>query len=266
MPTIFLNDTPIEALGLVMVDNGPLLGGVPVSRDVQPWPGRAGGLAAQSATIGPRTVRFVADATVTTVAARTAVLDRLSDLLTGLVEVRFDDAPSRVLRGLVSVYEADVPVPPRWVNIAPRVVVEITCPLATRWDAQPTSRVLSATPTDIPVGTAPHGGVIFLTGTAAGALSGEVRLRYRGVSGVILNELVLSASLLAGEFLRIDLDAATLTRVTTAGVESNAYAWRTGGTFFRPAPRDGVRDVSAWPTLELTAGTGLYVFRRQYLT
>lgn len=266
MPSIYLNDTPLEALGLVLAEGGPLLGGFAVARDVQSWPGRAGGLPAASGAVGPRVIRFTADAPVATTAARMALLDDLADRLTGLVEVRFDDAPDRVLRGVATVYAADVPTPPRWVNLSPRVVVEITCANAAKWDAQPTTRVLGATPVAIPVGTLPHGGQLTLTGTAAGALSGEVRLRYRGVSGVLLGELVLTAALLSGEFLTIDLDACTIRRTTTAGVTSDAYAWKTGGQFFRVAPRDAVRALGAWPTLELTAGAGLYAYRRLYST
>jgi hypothetical protein len=266
VPTIYLNDTPIEALGLSLAEGGPLLGGFSVTRATQSWQGRAGGIASPVGTVGPRVVRMVADARVASAAARLALMDALADTLTGLIEVRYEDAPDRVLRGTARVFEAAVAMAPSWVNLDPRVVVEIECPNAARVDVEPRSVVLGATPAAVPVGTLPHGGRVFLTGAAAGALSTETRLRYRGVSGVLLGELVLLPALLAGEFLTIDLDAPSLVRTTTAGVTSNVYGWKTGGAFFRPAPRDGVRSADAWGTLELTAGAGLYVYARQWST
>lgn len=262
MPSIYLNDTPIEALGLTLVDGAPALGGFRLARDRQPWTGRTGAIPAPFGTTEPAVLTFVADVAASSVAARTAALDALSDALTGLVEIRFEDQASRVMRGVPRVFVADIPAPPRWVNIAPRVTVEIECFNAQKWDAQPTALVLGTTPTPIPCGTLPHGGRLYLTGAAGGALSTETRLRYRGVSGVLLGELVISPSLLAGEFLTINLDGQELVRTTTAGVESNVYAWKTGGTYPRVYPRDGVRAVDAWPTLELTNGAGLYLYRR----
>lgn len=264
MPSIILNDAALEDYGLVLYEGGPYLGGMQRRRTIEPWPGRVGGVAASTSTTGPSVLRFVTDTRVTTEAQRTALLDQYADTLCGTVEVRYADAPGRVMRGLCRAYEADVPAPPRWVNIAPRIVVEIECPIAHRWDAQPQSLVLGATPMPVPVGTLSHGGVVRLTGAAAGALSGETRLRYRGISGVLLAELVLNVALLSGEHLVIDLDRGTLTRVSTAGVLTDVYAWKTGGSWFKLFPRDSARVLDAFATLEVTAGVALYHFRRNW--
>lgn len=266
MPTLYINDTAIEDLGLIPLEVPQVLGGVPINRSTQAWPGRSGGLASPISAMEPRVLRFVADSRVTTVAARSALLDTLADQLTGLVEVRYADQPDRVMRGVARTFVAEVPIPPRWVNVAPRVTVEIECANVARWDAQPQSRVIGATPVAIPVGTLPHGGQLYLTGTSAGALSGEVRIRYRGVSGVLLGELVLTVALLAGEYAVVDFDNAAITKYSTSGTASDVYSWKTGGAWFRVAPRDAVRGLSAWGSLELSAGAGLYLFRRQWLT
>jgi hypothetical protein len=267
MPSIYLDDTAIEDMGMILYEGAPYLGGFTRTREHTPWPGRAGTVAASQATTGPRLIRMVVDVPCSTPAQRTALLDLYGDLLTGTKEVRYADAPDRVMRGQCRVFEADIPVAPRWVNLEPRVVVEIECPIAHRWDAQPQSRVLSSTPTPIPVGTLAHGGLVTVMGASAGALSTTTTLRYRGISGVVLGELTLTPALLAGEYALIDLNLATITKVSTAGVRSDAYAWKTGGgTWFKLYPRDGTRALGAWPTLELTAGSGLYVFRRNWVS
>ncbi len=262
MPTIFLNDTSLEDLGLVLIEGGPSLDGLSVTRAVQPWPGRAGGLPSPYGTVGSRIHRFVTSAPDPTEAARVARLDTIADLLTGSVEVRYVDRPSRCSRGVARVFTADVPISPRFVNIEPRIVVEVESHNAAKWEAEPQSVILSTTPTAIPCGTLPHGGLIHLTGVAAGAISTTTRVLYRGISGLTLGELVLLPSLLSGEYLIVDLDAESLTKVSTTGVRTDAYSWKTGGAFFRVAPRDCARDLGAWATIEITAGAALYHFRR----
>lgn len=265
MPTIYLNDTAIEDLGLVLTEGEPSLSGLPRNREIQAWPGRAGGIASAASTVDPRVYRFVLASREISAATRMARLDDLADLLTGTVEIRFADVVDRVARGVARVFETTIPVPPRFVNLDPQITVEIECPIAARWDAQPQSRVLSATPVPIPCGTLPHGGQVVITGAAAGALSTETRLRYRGVSGVLLDELVLLPSLAAGEYLTVNLDLRTITKTTTGGVASDAYSNKISGDFFVVCPRDGHRSLGQWPTLEVTNGVALYHFRRNWV-
>lgn len=265
MPTVFLNDTSIEDLGLTATDAPPLVGGFAEARTYQPWTGKAGGLMTPYATTGERVLRFVADARVTTEAARLAKMDELAHHLTGVIEVRYADAPTRVLRGFCRVFEATL-AKPTWVNIEPSVVVEIVCPLAHRWEAHPYHRVLTSTPVEVPVGTLPHGGRYWITGAAAGALATETRLRFRGVSGAIVGELVLLPALSAGEVLLVDADARSLQKLDTSGVWTDVYGWKTGGAFFEVAPRDSSPMLGAFGTLETTAGVALYQGRVRHKT
>lgn len=262
MPSIYLNDMPLEDLGLVVVDGGPQMGGFTRSRQSTTWPGHEGAIPATRSHSESRIERFVVDTRFPTAAARHACHDALSDLLTGLIERRDIASPDRAQRGVARVFDPLIAASPRFVNLESRITVELEYFTTARWDVQPQTRVLSATPTPIPCGTLPHGGQVLVTGAAAGALSTETRLRYRGVSGVLLDELVLTPALLAGEGLVVDLDHGELAKIDTSGVVTDVYAWKTGGTFPLIAPRDGARALGEWPTLEVTNGVGLYAFRR----
>lgn len=263
MPTIYLNDQSLEDLGLTVEDGGPELRGLTIERERVDWPNRAGGLASPRATVPARILRFVAVAQPTSAAARLALLDALADALTGRIEVRFDDGPARVMHGRCRVYDAEVSGAPRWVNLDPRITVEIVCDHAAKWDREAESRVITTTPVEIPCGTLAHEGELLY----CGALSGEVRIRYRGITGTLLDELVLTiptGGLVANESLWVLFSDRALLKASTTGVLTDVYAWKSGGAWFAVDPRDGDRVAEAWPTLETTAGTALYRWRRTY--
>ena len=263
MPSHYLNDVSSEDRGLSLAEGGPIMPFLSVQREQQAWPGRAGPLMAPYATVAASVKRFVWNGTALTVAARNAVIESLLDDLTGAVEVRDRDTPTRATRGTTRVFEASVPSP-SFVNVEPKIVVEIECPNQA-WDLTSQSCVIGSTPVPIPCGTLSHGGQFYLTGVAAGAISTEVRIRYRGITGTLLGELVVLPSLASGEHAVIDLDSAQIVKVTTGNVRSNVDSWITGGDFFKFYPRDSSRTASVWATLETTAGAVLYTFRRSWL-
>jgi hypothetical protein len=263
MPTIYLNDQSLEDLGLTVEDGGPDIRGLTIERERVDWPNRAGGLASPRATVSARILRFVAIAQPTSAAARTALLDAYADALTGRIEVRFDDAPARVLHGRCRVYDAEVVGAPRWVNLDPRITVEIVCDHAAKWDREAQALVITSTPVEIPCGTLAHEGELLY----CGALAGEVRIRYRGITGTLLDELVLTiptGALAANESLFVLLSDRALVKSSTTGILTDVYNWKTGGAWFTIDPRDGDRAADAWPSLETTAGTALYRWRRNY--
>ena len=262
MITNYFNDASNEDFGLVLLEGGPDMTGLSGQRERQAWPGHAGVLLNQHRSIDSRRLRFAYGARVTSVGQRLALLDQLSDALcTGLVELRDAHAPDRVMRGVCSVFTAEVSAPPHYVNIEPRIVVEFECPNATKYDVEPQSRLLSTTPVDIACGTASHGGQIKI----AGALSAEIRLKYRGISGALLGELVITPSVLASETLVIDLTTAMVYRVSSSGVYAQAYDMKTGGAWFELFPRDGNREQDVWGSLELSGATGTYYWRRNWV-
>lgn len=263
MPTQYLSDIPDSELGLTLDEGQPLMPRIAMQRDRQTWPGRVGPILAPYGTMDAMVRRFRWTGNVSTPATRSRVIEGLLDALTGSTELRDSETPGRVTRGVVRVFEPTI-ASPSFVNVEPTIVVEVECPNAT-WDTNAQSRVIGATPVQIPCGTLAHGGQFRLTGTAAGALSSEVRIRYRGISGTLLGELVLLPALASGEHVIIDSDSQEIVHVNTSNVLTSRESWITGGDFVKCYPRDGNRIADVWATLEVTAGVALYSFRRNWL-
>lgn len=265
MPSYYINDVAIEEYGLTLEKGGPIMPRLTINRDRQPWPGRTGGLDSPFGTVEPFVLRFQANGNVETVAARTALVDWLLDLVSGSKELRDRDTPDRVMRGKVRVFDTSVESP-AFVNIKPTVVVEFECSNIARWDVHPQSVVLGSTPVQIACGNLPHGGRLYLTGAAAGALSSEVRIQYRGITGLLLNELVVLPALSSGEHAIIDFDAQQIVKVDTSNAQTAVDGWLTGGDFFRIVPRGSNRRAGVFGTLSLSSGAGVYVWRRNWVS
>ncbi len=259
--THYIDDEDNDALNLIVYEAEPDLMGLITSREQQTWPGKAGVVVSPVRTTDQRTFRFVYDTRVTTPAARLALVDLLADkFCTGLKEIREAHSPDRAMRGLARVFQANVPLGPRQVNIAPRVVVEFACPIASKWDVQAQSRWLTTTPVDIPCGTVSHGGQLWLPGP----LSAEVRIKYRNAAGQLVGELVLMPSIGSSDTLMVDLSANQLWKVDSVNVYTDAYAMKTGGQWFVLSHRYGNRALDVWGTLEVTGATGTYFYRRNW--
>ncbi len=258
MPSIYLNGISIEDMGMTLLEGGPDLSGLNVQRDVQPWSGRTGVLPSPYGTVEARKLRLVSTRRMTTVAERAAFMDQTAHDLTGMLEVQYAHQMDRAMRARAHVFEAAVAAPPRWVNLDPRIVTELHCYNAAKFSIEPTSLRLTDMPIAVPCGTLSHGGRI----TLAGPISTEQRIKYRGLTGVLLGEIIFTPVLLAGEYGIIELDDESITKVSTTGVETNANAWASDSSvWFRPTPRHGHPALLAWPTIETTT-TMLYYYRK----
>lgn len=265
---ITLRGIPVDELGLTLVDGGgggPDLSGLTLEREAQPWVGRAGQIPSPYATVPARVVRFVVDAEPTTFVDRLALIDWLKDLLmVGPIAIVWADAPMRMTQGLARVFDAAVPSP-SWVNIDPRITVEIVCHNAAKYDVEAQSRVIGTTPVMIPCGTLPHGGQVLVKGALSGALS----LTYRGLTGEIIGALGLTIpasgnTLTTNDTLIIDHDERALVKLRASDNTLVAVDdWRTSGDFFEMRSAHGHRPLDVWGTLEASA-TGLYRWRRAY--
>lgn len=261
---IRLKGIPLDELGLIVEEGGPDLSAPTIERETIAWSGRAGVLPSAYATVAPRRLRFVVSAEPADAAARLVLVDWLKDLLlSGPVEVEFTDAPSRVVLGYARVFDAAV-LSPSFVNLEPRITVEIDCFTANKWDREALALVIGPTPVPIPCGTLAHGGQVRFTGPHSGAL----RLVARGLTGEIIGDLQLTipatgTTLAEHDTLCIDLDAQELVRTrATDGAITLVPQWQSGGDFFEVLA--GHRLLDTWGTLEATIA-GLYQWRRSYL-
>jgi hypothetical protein len=265
MASIYLNDTAIEDLGLVLTDGGPDIAGLSIARDRQAWQGRAGSLPANNGTVDSRVLRFTVQKRLTTYAERSAFMDQMADILTGAIEVRFGDQSARAIRGTARVFDGHVIAKPRFVNMDAEVIVEIECFTAAKWSVEPQSRVIgsAAVPDmEIPVGTLPHGGQIYI----AGSNSTQQTIKYRSIKGTLLGNIIFTPALATGEYAMLDLDNESITKYTTAGVASNESRWiDPSSVWFKVYPRDCDRANSAWPTINAST-IMYYIFRNNWAT
>jgi hypothetical protein len=261
MPAIMLQGVDTEALGLAIESGAPFLGGHTLTRESQSWPGRAGVVSASRGTTDPTIIRFTTIANPADPASRQSLLDSYADLLAGPIEITYVDSIARAIQGWCRVYDPAPAGSPTFASADTRITVEIQCDSAARYDVEPLSRVVGAAPVEIPAGTFPHWGEFVMRG----ALSGECRIRYRGITGTILGELVLGLALGADETLTGSFQLRSLLRTTTAGVTTDVYeTWKTGGAWFAFDRQHADPAADAWGTLECTLGTMLVRWRRHW--
>jgi hypothetical protein len=67
----------------------------------------------------------------------------------------------------------------------------------------------------------------------------------------------------SGDTLTIDLDLFLVTR-TVSGIDTDDIAALSSGSFFNFDPRLADAYASDWPTLEVSAGSGVLTYRRAY--
>lgn len=237
-------------------------------------PGLLGVAPSPITTSAAREIKLTLNVPVNALTGRAAALNTLQDALSGLLTLRFDDTPGRIVRAVAG--------PLTVASIAPRIAmnesgrnlivsVPFLCYDAASYDAEPVPLVLGSTPVPIKLGTLPSPGILQWSGSWS--TSASRTLTYRGVNGIAYGEMVFTApaspeyspsSLSSSEFLEIDFARQYITHVTNAGVRTRAYDWLTSGEWFAPDPTHGYRAGDQWPTLDVSAGVGLYLYRRAY--
>lgn len=264
-----IDGVPLAALGAAATELSGWLDGPEVERAVTPVPGLLGVLPSPLTVSRPRVAQLVVWLDATALTDRSVALARWQRAAAGLRRLRFDDTPGRVLRATFGAPQVES-IAPRHAFVESarrlRLSVAITATDGASYDATPRVLVLGTTPTPIPLGTLPSTGVVVWRGTwSVGAAR---TLRYAGASGITYGELTLtpptgSGGLGANDVLELDLARRYVTKVTAAGVRTNAYDWLTAGRWFALDDRDGLPDV-AWPTLLVTDGTATLLYRRAY--
>jgi len=171
MAMLFLNDVPIEELGIKLLESPTgWLDLAPYDYALQSVVGRPGQVAVGSAlTIGSRPLAIPYLLSPTTLAGRRAAAAALYALAQGEVEVRFGDDPERVYYCLVQSGSASG-YPPTWVEPGVSGVLRLIAVDPYAYHRAANSQVLPAS-TRVPLlrGTAPWRGIIVINGGGAGA-------------------------------------------------------------------------------------------------
>lgn len=261
MSTAWLNDVPVEDLGLIpaAMDNwwAPAATALPALTVPGLWGSR---LSDRGASAEPRRVSFVSTLESASLGARLANLDALSAALRGVIEVRLADDPERVAYGFATTQTVGF-FAPQLTEPDVRVTVDILIPSAAKWDRR--SRVVIATGTTgalVPTGTLPHRGRLWISDTLSNRTIEIVR-----ADGTVIGMLRLTGVLATGEYLEIDMerDTPSVTKVSSAGaLRVDVYS-----TWLNPADVLPIFDPDDVPRVRHTGGGSVVcLYRRGWAT
>lgn len=260
MDVLFINDREVQTLGLYPTVLERWGAGIEYAFESMPVPGRLGHLPAGTMSASPRVIRLTGDIDAATVAERDAKLAAVLAPLRGLLEIRAGDAPDKVLEGYLVGELSDGVVPTKSFvdgSAGLSLTLHLWCPSPVKRDRFAQTIAFGAAATPVPLGDLPSGGLVRILGAATNPV-----LRYRDARGQLVQEMAFTTTLTSAQYLEIDLDRQTAVKVS-AGVRTNAQALWTGD-YPVPDPGDGDPTGAAWPTLEVTAGSGLYHHARRY--
>lgn len=252
---VYVNDIDVESItGVTIANMEQWASGIRFARPGIGVPGRVGQIvAAGQATAEPRVVTLALLITAATVAARDAVLTSVMDLFHGIVELRFGDAPDKVIEGVLS-SESVAGAAGRWAFAFPDLLLtlEIICHDPSKRDRYVQSAAFGASAIAIPLGTLASVGTILIMGAATNPV-----LTYRSGSGLSVQTMSFTATLTTAEYLEIDLARETVARVSSGTRVVNLALW-TAGDFPVLDPADGAA------TLEVTPGSAILYHHRRW--
>lgn len=221
-------------------------------------PGRQGVVFAADPTVAPRRLRVELTINSATIASRLTRGQHLKALAyRGLVTITTDDDTNTpiAIEGVC----VECTINPKGHPISTPVadaVLTIFCPDPTWHDVIPLSVGFNATPTMVPIGTAPSGGTVRIAAPSWSASVQDPVLSYLNIAKSTVQSMTFTTTLVAGEdYLEIDLDRSSIT-LSDDGVTSNAAALLTAGDFFVLDPMDGDPLNSGYPYLMLSATAG----------
>lgn len=265
---VWVNDVDLEAdLGITANLAPPLEGwsaAIEYGRDVVFAPDSFEGIAGPTVLVQPRTVRLGLLIRPTTVADRDAAVSLATDLMRGLVEMRFADSPTKVLEGFV-VTESTTAYSSESTFIIADVYLtwELRCPNPSKRDqlARSVACVTAGTRYPILLGTLPSQGEIYISNAT------DPVITYRDSGGNVVRTMTFDITAVGDEYYKVDLRDKTITKYDS-GVATSSNAVLTSstpnGAWIEPNPDDGSYSLSAWPTLETSSGQLLYVYHRRW--
>lgn len=259
MSQVWLNEMPLDDLGLGLTGAPGHLSGVQWERAFPPSPGLVGGVPGVASVSPARSLVIRGLAELASLTDREALVTSLSRQVTGLQEVRYSDQPDKVFEAILEQVGVS-PWEPSQEFVIGDVDIELRFRLAVPYKRDRYGQVISfgTTRTDIPLGDLPSGGVLHIMGSATDPV-----LTYRGVSGEALRSMTFTITLGSNDYLVVDLNRRVIQK-SVAGTVTTDASILTSGYFFQPDPGDGHPGWGGWPSLELSAGTGLYLYHRSW--
>lgn len=255
----WINDTDVDSLGLELRDGtaGWLDGGL-VQRNLVLIPGRHGAHASDYGMKQPRMIRLVGQLDPSTVTGRLSEVDTVMDHLQGELEVRFGDAPNKVMTGWCRAVRT-VEMQPSFIIPDLIMTVEIECDDPVKYDRYGRIVSFGTAGAEVPLGTEQSYGTVEIMGAASQPI-----LYYKDQTGTQQEYMSFSNTLAAGAWMKIEMDRKRIRLFSTGGTETNGMSSLASGDFFMAHPAHGNKATDTWPTLSLSTGTGRILYRRAW--
>lgn len=257
MNVLYLNGTDVGTLGLNVTDAGDWLSGVKPSRTSVAMPDGFGYSESRVEAHNPRTGRVtLATTNGIALATREGVLDVIRDLVSGIVEVTWAGSTRKLLARLESETITSV-TPVSFVDPSLEISWDLVSYQGVRIDSTDSITGFSTTPGVVEVGTFFGQGVMWISGAATTPV---VTLKdFRGNTVATMT----FATLAADEALEVDLYAGKV-YLHDAGVRTESAGSLTAASdgFFKFRPEHANVTAEAYPTIEVSSGNGLLLYRR----
>lgn len=260
---VWINETdPVADLGFADVGYRVIAGwgaGMSFDRAATPMPGSYENMPGIFSVAPPRVIRLDLQVVPSAISGRDADLNALADLMTGKLELRFWDSPTKIIEGEL-VAESSEALDMALTLLKPHLVLplDIRCYNPTKRDRYIQSVAFEGSRVEVPIGTAglfsslvdsDVNPKVYIMGAATNPV-----LTLRDAGGTSLGTLGFSSLTLgADDYLVIDLALKTITRYD-AGVSSSVTSFT--GNFFEFEPGYANYRTSAWHTLECSGLTG----------
>ncbi len=265
--SIVVNGQDLNGLGFYLKDVDGVHDAVDRSWQMTTLRGRAGAVIQAPVRESGRVLKFSGTLTSTakTVAGLATNADTIRDLLrSGLVRLVRTDGASNVK--FIEGYATTVTLK----NIGHPInqtddtlSFTIQCRDAYYRDQEPTIRhaAVAATRYTLPHGTAPSSPIVRIMGAATNPV-----LTYRDAGGTAQRTMTFTVTLAAtNDWLDIDMRAGKITK-WASGVSSNGRALLTSGNpVWAIDPQDGDYVTTQYPTIEVSAGTAMILWHKQWL-
>lgn len=250
--TVSINGTDIKALGFKLREPRGVWDLPTYAKDTTTIPGKPGQVVPQPSTvkISSRTIDIIGTLVGSSRSDFLTKLDQLKALVTKVpLIVVLAEQPTRQYTAR-PLGMGMTPINPVLLQRQQEFTITLVCddPYA-RDTTDQTVAFTTATP--IPLGNAPSGGVITITGGT------DPIITYRDSAGNIVQTMGFTGT---GSPLVVDLDDFL---ASVGG--TNVIDKLTSGSFIELSPLDGDYISAAWPTLEVNSGSGSITYRRAYL-
>lgn len=268
--TGWINNAACEALGMRMVRyDGWMSSGSTAPVQPRMMPGTTGGRYAGLQSSAPLQLALEGNFLEVTVDDRVAAANACANALRGLLEIRFADAPDRVIRGVAGPIQF-TPLTNNFFTTsrragAVRASIPITCVDSARYAQNARQIILGTMPVPVPLGSLPSGGDIYVLG----ALTGSLDIELYSHTGLRTHVLALrDIDIDADGFARVRIDPPHAVLVYAADGEASSVAnWRSltlSSRWWKPTPYHADSARALWPMLRLSAGTGVYRYHQAW--